>query len=127
METRPYFVFGDLISNLATGAFVGGLCTVIVTLNWEVSIAMVVGMAIGMAVSLPAGVLLGSLFGALEVFLPVMTTGMVAGMVVGMRSSMAVIAFVDAVWIGGACGVGIVIVTYLANIWIQRGAQRWTT
>ena len=127
METRPYFVFGDLISNLATGAFVGGLCTVIVTLNWEVSIAMVVGMAIGMVASLPAGILFGSLFGALEVFLPVMTTGMVAGMVVGMRSSMDVIAFVDAVWVGGACGIGIVIVTYLANVWIQRGAQRWTT
>ena len=123
METRLYFVFGDLISNLATGAFVGGLCTAVITLNWEVSIAMVAGMAIGMAVSLPAGVLFGSLFGALEVFLPVMTTGMIAGMAVGMRSSMDVIAFVDAVLVGGACGVGIVIVTYLANLWIQRGAQ----
>ena len=61
METRPYFVFGDLISNLATGAFVGGLCTVIVTLIWKVSIAMVVGMAIGMVASLPAGILFGSL------------------------------------------------------------------
>ncbi len=127
METRPYFVLGDIVSNLAVGALVGVVCVLLLPPGWNSVVAMAAGMVLGMVISLPAGFLLSGLFGAMETLLPVMVTGMVTGMVVAMESSMAAMPFSDAARLGGLCGCGVVVATYVANALIRPRAKRWTT
>lgn len=127
METRPYFVLGDIGSNVVAGALVGGVCAWLLPPEWNMVVAMVAGMALGMATSLPAAFLLSGMFGAMETLLPVMTTGMVAGMVVAMQASLTVVRPEDAVRIGGLCGLAVVTTTYAANALIRPRAARWTT
>ena len=123
METRPYFVLGDIVSNVVAGALVGGACAVLLPPGWN----MVVAMSAGMATSLPLAFLLSGLFGAMETLLPVMTTGMVAGMVIAMQSSLTPMRFENTARIGGLCGLTVVIATYLVNAFIRPRATRWTT
>lgn len=127
METRPYFVVGDISSNLTAGACVGGVCALVLPTGWNMFVAMVAGMALGTVLSLPLGFLFSGLFGALETLLPVMTTGMVAGMVVAMQSSMVTMRFSDASRLGALCGCVVLVASYLANAWIRPRAKRWTT
>ncbi len=127
METRPYFVAGDIVSNLAVGALVGGACALLLGTGWNMFVAMIVGMALGVMISLPLALLLSAFFGALETILPVMTTGMVAGMVISMEASLAAMGVADAAWLGCLCGLGVVVATYLANGVIKPRAKRWTT
>ena len=91
METRPYFLFGDLLANGLAGVLVGVVMAALFGPGWNMILAMFVGMALGMIISLPIALPLGALFGAMEVMVPVMTTGMVAGMVVSMASAMATV------------------------------------
>jgi hypothetical protein len=127
VETRPYFILGDIVSNLTAGAFVGGACALLLPAGWNMLATMVLGMALGMLLSLPVGFLLSGLFGAMETLLPVMTTGMVAGMVVAMQPGLATMRFADGARLGGWCGCGVVVATYLANAVIKPRAKRWTT
>ena len=127
METRPYFVLGDIFSNVASGALIGVVCAVLVPHGWHMLVTMITGMVIGMVTSLPVAFFLSGLFGAMETLLPVMTTGMVAGMVVAMQASLTATCLEDAARIGGLCGLGVVTATYLANTLIRRRATRWTT
>ena len=127
METRPYFVLGDIFSNVAAGALIGGACAVVLPHGWNMVVAMIAGMVIGMATSLPIAFLLSGLFGAMETLLPVMMTGIVAGMVVAMQASLTAARFEDAARTGGLCGLGVVTATYLANAFIRPRATRWTT
>ena len=118
---------GDIISNVAAGALIGGLCTLLLPTGWNMVVAMGAGMTLGMVISLPVAFLLSGLFGAMEIVLPVMTTGMVAGMVVAMPSSTTTMMLAEAARLGGVCGLGVVIATYLANGLIKPRAKRWTT
>ena len=127
METRPYFIAGDIVSNLAVGALVGGACAMLLGTGWNMVVATIIGMALGIVISLPLALLLSAFFGAMETILPVMTTGMVAGMVVSMEASLVAIRVADAAWLGGSCGLGVVVATYLANGAIKPTAKRWTT
>ena len=127
METRPYFVFGDIVANLLAGAVIGGLMALIFDPQWNMFLAMVVGMALGMVISLPLALLAGALFGAMEVMLPVMTTGMLAGMVVPMAAAMAEHSFADGVLLGAISGFAVLVATYIANTVIKRRASRWTS
>ena len=127
METRLYFVVGDIISNLAVGALVGGLCALLLGPGWNVVAATIAGMTLGMVISLPLGFLLSGLFGAMETILPVMTTGMVAGMVVAMEAGKGTLCFADGAWLGGWSGFGVLVVTYVANALIRPRAARWTS
>jgi hypothetical protein len=130
METRPFFVAGDLASNVLVGALVGGVLALLFGPGWNMFIAMVVGMVLGMVVSLPFAFLLGALFGAMETMLPVMTTGMLAGMVVSMAAAMAAsaeaVGFAHGAWLGCLSGFGIFVATYLANAVVKPRAARWT-
>ena len=87
MERRPYFLFGDLVSNVGVGALVGLTVASFVGETWSPVLGMVVGMLVGGALALPAALVLSVPFGAMEVMLPVMTTGMVSGMAVGMPTT----------------------------------------
>jgi pheromone shutdown protein TraB len=127
VETRPYFVLGDIVSNVVAGALVGGACAALLPPGWNMVVAMSAGMALGMATSLPLAFLLSGLFGAMETLLPVMTTGMVAGMVIAMQSSLTPMRFEHTARIGGLCGLAVVIATYLVNAFIRPRATRWTT
>ena len=127
METRPYFIAGDLLTNAATGALVGLVMAWLFGPHSNMFVAMLVGMAVGMALSMPLALLLGALFGAMEVMLPAMTTGMVAGMVVSMAASMGEVELVRGAGMGTASGVGVLIATYLANALIRSRASQWTS
>jgi len=127
LETRPYFVLGDLAANVLAGIAIGSLSAAVFGTGWNMMLAMFVGMALGMAVSTPLALLAGALFGAMEVMVPVMTTGMVAGMVVSMAASMTDVGYGWAARVGAYCGVGVVVVTYVANGLIKQGAKQWTS
>jgi len=126
LETRPYFVFGDLAVNTTAGVLIGLVSAALFGPSWNMLVAMVVGMAIGMALSMPFALISGALFGAMEVMLPVMTTGMVAGMVVSMAAAMGDVSFGWAAKVGACCGIGVIAATYLANALIKPRASRWT-
>lgn len=126
METRPYFVFGDLVMNTLAGALVGGLMALMFGPGWNMFVAMIAGMALGMIIALPPSLLGSALFGAMEVMLPVMTSGMVAGMVVSMRASMNSMSFIDGAEVGGLCGVAVMIATYTINVIVKPRAEKWT-
>ena len=127
METRPYFMLGDLLANCVVGAVVGVASAALFGPGWNMIIAMLVGMALGMVISLPA--LLGFVvfFGAMEVMVPAMTTGMVAGMVVSMSATMGPLSFGSAALLGVKSGLGVLVAIYLANIIVKRRAALWTT
>ena len=127
METRPYFVLGDLAANALAGVFVGCVCAALFGPSWNMLLAMVVGMALGMALSLPVAFAAGALFGAMEVMVPVMTTGMVVGMVVSMAAAMGDVGYGWAAQAGVWSGIGVVIATYVANVLIKRRASQWTS
>ncbi|MGE4651801.1 MAG: hypothetical protein AAEJ53_13010 [Myxococcota bacterium] len=127
METRPYFVLGDVLANSVVGALVGVASAALFGPGWNMIIAMLVGMALGMVISLPA--LLGFVvfFGAMEVMVPAMITGMVAGMVVSMSATMGPLSFASAAVLGVKSGLGVLVAIYLANIIVKRRAALWTT
>ena len=127
METRPYFLAGDLLANAATGALVGFVMALLFGPAWNMIVAMLGGMAIGMAISLPLAIGLGALLGAMEVMLPVMTNGMVAGMVVSMAASMGEVALSRGAELGAVSGVGVLVATYLANAMLRSKGSQWTS
>jgi len=127
VEHRPYFVVGDIATNVLAGALIGGLMAMIFDPGWNMFVAMIVGMALGMALSLPLALLAGAFFGAMEIMLPVMTTGMLAGMVVPMAAAMADHTFADGLWLGVLCGIVVLAATYAANTIIKRKADQWTS
>jgi hypothetical protein len=126
METRPYFVFGDLVMNALAGVVVGGLMALVFGPGWNMFVAMIAGMALGMIIALPLSLLGSALFGAMEVMLPVMTSGMLAGMVIPMRAAMHPMSFIDGAEVGGLCGIAIMIVTYIVNAIVKPRAGKWT-
>ena len=127
METRPYFVLGDVLANSVVGALVGVASAALFGPGWNMIIAMLVGMALGMVISLPALLGFVVLFGAMEVMVPAMTTGMVAGMVVSMSATMGPLSFASAAVLGVKSGLGVLVAIYLANIIVKRRAALWTT
>lgn len=131
METRLYFVFGDLLANSLAGVLVGLVMAAIFGPEWNMWLAMFLGMAIGMALSILVALPLGALFGAMEVMVPVMTTGMVAGMIVSMAAAMAPesdpIGLGRAAVLGLESGIATLVFCYVANVWIRGRASKWTS
>jgi len=127
LETRPYFLFGDLLANVVAGVLVALLCCVVFGPSWNMFVAMFVGMGIGMFVSVFVALPMGAFFGAMEVMVPVMTTGMVAGMVVSMGAAMEPVTAGRAVWLGAVSGVATLVACYAADAWIRGRASRWTS
>lgn len=126
IETRPYFVIGDVLSCTLCGALVGVVCAALFGPAWNMWVAMLVGMALGMVLALLPALGLGALFGAMEVMVPVMLTGMVAGMVVSMRAAMGTLSVPSGVEIGCLSGLGALAVSYLMNAVLRRRVRRWT-
>lgn len=126
MERRPYFIFGDLVACLATGALVGAACAALFGPGWNMLLAMFVGMALGMALTLPLTFLVFlALFGAMEVMVPSMLTGMVVGMVVSMEAAMQGVTVLQGIEAGLVVGFLCMVGTYLLNARLTRRAEPW--
>lgn len=103
MEKRVYFVLGDLMSCVLSGALAGWWAMQVSVFGMMGSMAA--GMLVGMGAGMLVGMLLSPLFGAMEVLVPVMLTGMVSGMIIGMVHPMAPLSPQQAVACGGLGGV----------------------
>jgi hypothetical protein len=115
MDSRLYFVLGDLASNILVGLVVGWLCALIVGVGWNMFVAMVLAMVIGMVVGTVLWLPLGMLFGAMEVMLPTMFGGMLSGMVVGMCAAMMPLDGIGAAALGGFCGLVSIVIIWVLN------------
>ena len=126
METRPYFIFGDAVACLLTGALVGALSALIFGTGWNMILAMFVGMALGMLLALPLTFLLYlRFFGAMEVMVPSMLTGMLAGMVVSMQGAMRGIEVSEGAINGATLGFASLVGTYVLNGILTRRSEPW--
>ncbi|MBT4518967.1 MAG: hypothetical protein HOC23_03090 [Halieaceae bacterium] len=115
MDSRLYFVLGDLGSNILVGLFVGWLCSLIVATGWNMAFTMILTMIIGMVIGTVLWLPLGILFGAMEVMLPVMFSGMLSGMVVGMWATMAPLEIYQAATAGSVCGLVSIVIVWVMN------------
>ena len=126
METRPYFLLGDLVSNVLVGAIVGVVCAALIDESWSHTWAMIVGMTVSMLVVLPLQFGCNILFGAFEVMLPTMLTSMAAGMVVPMVAAERSLSWEEAAFQGAVIGLAVLVFTYVANGILHGEVRRWT-
>lgn len=124
MDSRPFFIFGDLAGNIVCGAFVALICWLIFDPTWNMVLAMFVAMAIGMVLSMVVYFPFAILFGAMEVMVPFMLTGMYSGMVVGMWASMHTISVAQALQAGALTGLATIAIVFLVNTRL-RGKTRF--
>jgi hypothetical protein len=115
MDSRLYFVLGDLFSNILVGVVAGWLAALVVGEGWNMLLAMVLAMVLGMIVGTILWLPLGALFGAMEVMLPTMFGGMLSGMVVGMWAAMAPVGGLVAALTGGGCGLLAIVIVWVMN------------
>lgn len=82
METRLYFLLGDLLTCVLVAVVTACACAAIFSNTWPMVVLMPVSMVAGMFIGLLVAVLAGLIyfFGAMEIMVPSMFTGMVAGM-----------------------------------------------
>jgi len=122
METRPYFLFGDIVATASAGAL-AGLAAVATTFEGSnMWIAMLIGMPVGMAVALPIAFGLGALFGAMEVMVPSMLGGMLSGMWIAMAEAMRGLSLAEAAGWGAAAGLLGLVTTSIANALLRSDA-----
>ena len=123
METRPYFVFGDIFSNALVGAISGwaGVAWMPHALGFwlGMAVSMVGAMLVTMLLSLT---LLLRWFGAHEVMVPTMVGGMTANMSVCVMAHFAGFSALTGAWIGALIGVAVLGLVYAANARLTREA-----
>jgi hypothetical protein len=123
MDSRLYFVLGDLFANILVGAVVGWLTALIVSPGWNMWIAMFVMMPVGMLLSMLLWMPMSIYLGAMEVMLPTMFTGMFSAMVIGMDAAMAPMASAVAFKHGAVIGLVVIVAIWVVNNSL-RGIQR---
>ena len=123
IETRPYFVVGDLIANSALGALVGVCCALVIPQNWSSLVAMMAGMLLGMLIAIPVQLASSLLLGAFETMLPMMLSGMSSGMLVAMVASQGLVPWRDGLATGALAGLAVVAFTYVMNALLTREAN----
>jgi len=128
VERRLYFVVGDLVACVGSGALAGWGGDALVTPSWNPLLAMLAGMTLGMLLTLMVDfACFLPLFGSLEVMLPSMLSGMLAGMATGMAVAMGHdLAASRVIATGGTIGAGVFVATYAADVLIRRGGRSWT-
>lgn len=115
MDSRLYFVLGDLFSNVLVGIVAGWLAAAVIGEGSNMFFAMLLAMVLGMVVGTILWLPLGTLFGAMEVMLPTMFGGMLSGMVVGMWAAMAPVGHFVAALTGGVCGLLAIVIVWVMN------------
>ncbi len=119
MESRPYFLLGDILSNAALGGLAGMSCAGLVGESWNMLLAMLAGMVLGMVLALPVQFICGVFFGAFEVMLPMMLTGMTTGMIIAAVAATRELPWDRGALWGAGLGVAVLAFTYLANAVLQ--------
>lgn len=122
MDSRLYFVLGDLAANILCGAIIGAVCYLIFDPAWNMLAAMFFAMGVGMVVSMLLWFPTSIVLGAMEAMLPMMLTGMYSGMVVGMWASMHPISLSMSLFVGGVVGLQTITLIWIVNNQI-RGIQ----
>jgi hypothetical protein len=120
MALRPYFVLGDILTNLVAGIAAALCARALVGAHWNVLLAMGTGMAVGMLASSLVAFFFMPLFGAFEVMLPSMLTGTISGMLVGMLEPMRGPSPAEAAACGSASGIASIAWTYAVTAWVRR-------
>ena len=115
MDHRLYFIFGDLVSNLAAGILIALCAALLVGTGWNMFVAMMVMMALGMVLCIFLSLALGIVFGAMETMVPVMLTGMFSGMFSGMWLAMAEVPALRLIWLGAITGLLVTCIIWLVN------------
>ena len=104
METRPFFLMGDVAANALIGGIVGALSALLVDPSWNMWVAHGICMVMGMVLAFPLALPFMAFFGAMELMVPTHLAGMFAGMWVGMQAAMAPVpagaGFMTGVWVG---------------------------
>lgn len=119
MDSRLYFVLGDLASNLLVGALAGWLSALVIGDGWNMWLAMFLAMGLGMLLALVLFFPLGMAFGAMEVMVPTMFSGMLGGMVVGMWAAMQPVSDAGALLAGAGCGLVGINVVWVLNVGLR--------
>ncbi len=123
MDSRVYFVLGDLLSNIAIGALIGLVAVLVVGTQWNMWLAMFLMMVVGMAISFPLSLAFGIYFGAMEIMVPAMLTGMMSGMVVGMWHPMSPLSVSEGAIVGALTGLIVLNAVWVANTAL-RGVRK---
>ena len=123
METRPFFVIGDLLVNLLVGGVSGLLASSVVDPSWNPIAAMFVGMLLGMLTAMPLSAIFMPLFGAFEIMIPGAFTGMVAGMLVAMAATMRPLVGTTAIALGASCGLSCLAIIYLMTFLASKQGE----
>lgn len=111
MDSRLYFVLGDLFSCILVGAVVGWISCVAFA-GWNMWLAMIVAMPLGMLLATLLWFPLGIIFGAMEVMIPTMFSGMASGMLLGMSATGSHIA--GLLW-GAIVGLACIVAVWILN------------
>ncbi|MDY6812118.1 MAG: hypothetical protein SV108_00365 [Pseudomonadota bacterium] len=128
MERRAYFIAGDLLANLSTGAVAGAASALLVGPGWPMWLAMPAGMLLGMLLASVLGVaVFFRYFGAMEVMLPTALTGMLAGMLAAMWATMAPLGLAPAALLGVLCGYAALGLVYALDWHLKRSAPEQGT
>jgi hypothetical protein len=123
MEARLYFVLGDCLGNALVGAFSGWAAVAWMPHALGFWLGMVVSMAGAMAVTmLLALTLLLRWLGTHEVMVPTMIGGMTANMTVCALAHHHAMSPLDGAWLGALIGLGVLLLTYIANARMTREA-----
>ena len=119
MDHRLYFIFGDLVSNIAVGVLAALSAAALVGPGWNMFMAMVAMMPLAMALGLFLSLALGILFGAMEIMVPAMLTGMFSGMFSGMWLTMTDVPMMQLACLGAITGFAVTCI-----IWFVNGRMR---
>jgi hypothetical protein len=120
METRPFFVLGDIFTNVAAGVAAALLTWSLVPLSWSPLLSMPAGMILGTLAAIPVTIALSPLFGAFEIMLPGMLSGMIAGMIAAMMSATESPGMARAAAWGAGAGIAVVIWVYALTAYASR-------
>lgn len=115
MDSRLFYVVGDLVANVVIGVVVALMAWAIVGPGWNMWLAMgsmmVLGMLLGLALFFPFSIKLG----AHETMIPAMYTGMWAGMFVGMIATMMPLTMDHAAELGVMVGAAEIVFIWIVN------------
>ncbi len=127
METRPYFIAGDLSCSIVVGVLTAVVATATVSEAWPMLAAMLIGMVLGMAVAAVGILGFGPFFGMIELQMPAMIAGMLTGMVVAMTAAARPLASSMASVVGGTLGMVTFVAVWIADVRLRGRSPRWTS
>ena len=119
METRPYFILGDVSCSVTVGLASGTVVTALGSLEWSMPVSMVAGMLLGMTVAAIGIIAFGLCFGMTELHMPAMITGMLTGMGIVMLGSTQLLTEVTAGLLGALIGLVVYLLTWIADALLQ--------